>query len=146
MASVEKAGAKQLFLGRPPYPSLLAERGDAPPVITFRGHISLLNKPAVAIVGARNASAAAIRFSRSLAAGLSDAGLVVVSGLARGIDGAAHQGSLEGGTVGVIAGGLDVVYPPEHKELQGRIHTEGLPIPEAPTGGGPTGPQWEKRG
>src|SRR3546814_3810701 len=95
-------------------------------LITFRGHISLLNKPAVAIVGARNASAAAIRFSRSLAAGLSDAGLVVVSGLARGIDGAAHQGSLEGGTVAVIAGGIDVVYPPEHKELRSEEHTSEL--------------------
>src|SRR3546814_4720691 len=104
MAAVEKAGAKQLFLGLPPYPNLLAELEDAPPVITFRDHISLLNKPAVAIVGARNASAAAIRFSRSLAAGLSDAGPVVVFGLARGIDGAAHQGSLEGGPVAVIAG------------------------------------------
>ena len=145
MAAVEKAGAKQLFLGLPPYPNLLAELEDAPPVITFRGHISLLNKPAVAIVGARNASAAAIRFSRSLAAGLSDAGLVVVSGLARGIDGAAHQGSLEGGTVGVIAGGIDVVYPPEHKELQGRIAAEGLLIAAQPPGVEPQARHFPRR-
>src|SRR3546814_17896357 len=105
MAAVEKAGAKQLFLGLPPYPNLLAELEDAPPVITFRGHISLLNKPAVAIVGARNAQAAAIRFSRSLAAGLSAAGLVDVSGLARGIDGAAPRGPLDGGKVWGSGGG-----------------------------------------
>jgi DNA processing protein len=145
MAAVAKAGAKQLFLGLPPYPNLLAELEDAPPVITFRGHISILDKPTVAIVGARNASAAAIRFSRTLAAGLSDTGLTVVSGLARGIDGAAHQGSLAGGTVAVIAGGIDVAYPPEHKELQERIASEGLLIAEQPPGVEPQARHFPRR-
>lgn len=134
MAAVAKAGARQLFLGLPPYPNLLAELEDAPPVITYKGHISLFDKPSVAIVGARNASAAAIRFARGLAADLADAGIVVVSGLARGIDGAAHQGALDGGTIAVIAGGIDVVYPPEHKELQQSIAARGLLIAEQPPG------------
>src|SRR3546814_5918769 len=103
-AAVAKAGAKQLFLGLPPYPNLLAELEDAPPVITYKGHVSLFDKPVVAIVGARNASAAAIRFARSLAADLSEAGIVIVSGLARGTDGAAHQGSIAGGTIAVKIG------------------------------------------
>ena len=145
IAAVAKAGAKQLFLGVPPYPNLLAELEDAPPVITFKGHISLLNKPTVAIVGARNASAAAVRFARTLAAGLADAGLVVVSGLARGIDGAAHQGALQGGTIAVIAGGIDSIYPPEHAELQERIASEGLLIAEQPPGVEPQARHFPRR-
>ncbi len=144
-AAVAKAGAKQLFLGLPPYPNLLAELEDAPPVITFKGHVSLLNKPSVAIVGARNASAAAIRFARTLAAELSGGGLAVVSGLARGIDGAAHQGALDGGTVAVIAGGIDVVYPPEHADLQARIAEQGLLIAEQPPGVEPQARHFPRR-
>lgn len=145
MTAVAKAGAKQLFLGLPPYPNLLAELEDAPPVITFRGHASLFDKPCVAIVGARNASAAAIRFARSLAADLSDAGVTVVSGLARGIDGAAHLDSINGGTIAVIAGGIDVVYPPEHKDLQNQIAEQGLLIAEQPPGVTPQARHFPRR-
>lgn len=145
IAAVEKAGARQLFLGLPPYPSLLAELEDAPPVITCKGHVSLFDKPSVAIVGARNASAAAVRFARALATGLSDAGLTVVSGLARGIDGAAHIGSLDGGTIAVVAGGIDMVYPPEHRELQARIGEQGLIVAEQPPGVEPQARHFPRR-
>lgn len=145
IAAVEKAGARQLFLGLPPYPSLLAELEDAPPVITCKGHVSLFDRPSVAIVGARNASAAAVRFARALATGLSDAGLTVVSGLARGIDGAAHMGSLDGGTIAVVAGGIDVVYPPEHRELQARIGEQGLIVAEQPPGVEPQARHFPRR-
>ncbi len=96
-------------------------------------------RPAVAIVGARNASAAAIKLSRTFAAALAEAGLVVVSGLARGIDGAAHRGALSagqdgGGTIGVIASGIDIAYPPEHADLQEEVAQQGLLLSEQPPG------------
>jgi DNA processing protein len=97
------------------------------------------------MVGARNASAAAIRFARELASGLSSRGAVVVSGLARGIDAAAHGGSISGGTVAVIAGGLDVAYPPEHAELQARIAAEGLLVAEQPLGVEPQARHFPRR-
>ena len=111
---VERIGARYLFLGQGLYPPLLAELETAPPALIVKGHPSLLDRPALAMVGARNASAAACRFARSLAQALGEAGTVVVSGLARGIDTAAHDGSLETGTVAVVAGGIDIVYPPEN--------------------------------
>jgi DNA protecting protein DprA len=96
--------------------------------------LALLDLPAVAMVGARNASAAGIRFARGLAQALGEAGLLVVSGLARGIDTAAHQGAIETGTVGVIAGGIDIVYPPENEALQLAIAERGLLVAEQPPG------------
>jgi DNA processing protein len=111
---VERLGARYLFLGAPPYPPLLAELETAPPALIVKGHLPLLERPAVALVGARNASAAACRYARQLAQELGDSGTVVVSGLARGIDSAVHDGSLDTGTIGVIAGGIDVFYPPEN--------------------------------
>lgn len=131
-AEVEAFGARYLFLGAPDYPTMLAELDDAPPALIVSGDGSVLHRPMVAMVGARNASAAAVRFSRQLAHELSGEGLVVVSGLARGIDTAAHQGSLERGTVGVIAGGIDVVYPPENEGLQREIAARGLLVAEQP--------------
>ena len=134
---VERAqtlNARYLFLGSTAYPALLAELNDAPPAILYRGDLSLLQRPAVAIVGARNASAIACRFARDLADNLSREGITVVSGLARGIDTAAHQGSLRKGTVGVIAGGVDVYFPPENQELQENIADQGLLIAEQPPG------------
>jgi DNA processing protein len=107
-AKVERLGARYLMLGQGLYPPLLAELDDAPPLLIAKGDLNLLDRPSVAIVGARNASAAACRFARSLAHDLGNQGLVVVSGLARGIDSAAHDGALESGTTGVIAGGNDV--------------------------------------
>ncbi len=131
---VERLGARYLFLGEPAYPPLLAELETAPPALIVKGHLSLLDRPAVAIVGARNASAAACRYARTLARQLGEAGSVVVSGLARGIDSAAHDGALETGTIAVIAGGIDVVYPPENEARQQAIAGQGLLIAEQPPG------------
>ena len=134
MEKVEKLGGRYLALGQGLYPSLLAELDDAPPLIIARGDIGMLDRPAVAIVGARNASAAACRFARSLAHDLGSNGLVVVSGLARGIDSAAHDGALETGTVGVIAGGIDIFYPPENEARQRAMFERGLVLAEMPPG------------
>lgn len=134
MAAVAKLGARHLFLGDPDYPPLLAELENAPPALIVRGDASLVRRPCIAIVGARNASAAACRFARQLAQGLAEAGATIVSGLARGIDTAAHQGAIGGGTVGVIASGIDIVFPPENRELQERVATEGLLLAEQPPG------------
>jgi DNA processing protein len=134
MAQVTRLGARHVMLGDRDYPALLAQLDDAPPVFTVRGDLALAQRPCVAMVGARNASAAGCRFARTLAHALAEAGLSVVSGLARGIDTAAHIGSLEGGTIAVIAGGIDIVYPPENAELQERIANEGLLIAEMPPG------------
>ena len=133
-ARVEKLGGRYLLLGRGLYPSLLAELDDAPPLLIAKGNLALLDRPAVAMVGARNASAAACRFARSLAHDLGQEGLVVVSGLARGIDSAAHDGALETGTAGVIAGGIDVFYPPENEARQKSLFERGLVLAEMPPG------------
>jgi len=132
--AVERLGARYLFLDDPDYPQLLAELDNAPPALIWRGRAELLERPAIALVGARNASAAACRFARQLAYGLGEAGVAVVSGLARGIDTAAHQGSLASGTIGVIASGIDVAFPPENAELQERVATEALLLAEQPPG------------
>jgi DNA processing protein len=134
IARVEKLGARFLALGQGLYPRLLAEMEDAPPLLIAKGNINLLDRPAVAIVGARNASAAACRFARGLAHDLGCHDLVVVSGLARGIDSAAHDGALESGTIGVIAGGIDVFYPPENQARQEALFERGLVLAEMPPG------------
>jgi DNA processing protein len=134
MAQVERLGARYLFLGDDGYPPLLAEAESAPPALMVEGDTSLLEKQAVAIVGARNASAAACRFARGLAQALGEAGLLVVSGLARGIDSAAHDGAIETGTAAVIAGGIDIVYPPENEDRQRAVAERGLLIAEMPPG------------
>lgn len=131
---VASLGGRHLLLGDVDYPPLLAALDDAPPALTVRGDAALTNRRTVAMVGARNCSAAGVRFARQLAHALAEAGAVVVSGLARGIDTAAHLGSLDGGTIGVIAGGIDVVYPPENAELQERVAQQGLLIAEMPPG------------
>jgi DNA processing protein len=127
-------GAHYLFIDDADYPGPLAQLENAPPVITYCGNLAFAHQTVVAMVGARNASAAGCRMARTIAQGLGEAGLIVASGLARGIDAAAHQGSLTTGTIGVIAGGIDNVYPPEHAELQARIAAEGLLIAEMPPG------------
>lgn len=134
MERVEQLGARYLFLGQGLYPPLLAELETAPPALIVKGHPTILDKPVVAIVGARNASAAACRFARQLAQDLGSAGTVIVSGLARGIDTAAHDGSLDTGTIGVIAGGIDIFYPPENEARQQAIAERGLLIAEQPPG------------
>ncbi|HSI19588.1 MAG TPA: DNA-processing protein DprA [Sphingomonas sp.] len=134
LAMAAKLGARHLFLGDSDYPMLLAQLDDAPAAIMIRGDTALMTRSTIAMVGARNASAAACRFARQLAAELVRERISVVSGLARGIDTAAHVGSLDGGTIAVIAGGIDVVYPPENAALQERIAQGGLLIAEQPPG------------
>ena len=133
-ARVDKLGARYLMLGQGLYPPLLAELDDAPPLVIAKGDVRLLDRPAVAMVGARNASTAACRFARELAHSLGREGMIVVSGLARGIDSAAHDGALEGGTVGVIAGGIDIFYPPENEGRQKALFERGLVLAEMPPG------------
>lgn len=142
--AVRRAGAKYLFHDQPGYPRLLCEIDGAPPILTWRGDLSLLAKPCVAMVGARNASAAAMKLAREFAGELAGEGFAVVSGLARGIDGAAHEGALPA-TVGVIASGIDVTYPPQHEALQERIATEGLLLAEQPPGTEPRGSHFPSR-
>lgn len=134
ISRVEKFGAKFLALGQGLYPRLLAELEDAPPLLIAKGNLNLLDRQAIAIVGARNASAAACRFARGLAHDLGDHTLAVVSGLARGIDSAAHDGALETGTIGVIAGGIDIFYPPENADRQKALYERGLVLAELPSG------------
>lgn len=145
MAAVEKAGARLVARGEGDYPPLLAQIEAAPPLLTARGHLHLGRRPAVAMVGARNASAAGQRIAREIAFELGRHGLVVVSGLARGIDGVAHMAALESGTIAVVAGGIDVVYPPEHAELQARIAEAGLVIAEMPPGTQPQARHFPRR-
>jgi DNA processing protein len=134
IAAVEKVGARYLVMGQGLYPRLLTELEDAPPLLIAKGNLSLLDRMAVAIVGARNASAAACRFARGLAYDLGQRDVVVVSGLARGIDSAAHDGALESGTIAVVAGGIDVFYPPENETRQKALYEGGLVLAEMPPG------------
>ena len=134
VASVAAFGGRHLVLGNGVYPRLLAEMEDAPPLIVAKGQTDLLDRPAVAIVGARNASAAACRFARSLAYDLGGEGLTVVSGLARGVDTAAHDGALGSGTVGIVAGGIDIFDPPENRARQEAMFERGLVLAEMPPG------------
>jgi DNA processing protein len=134
MEQVAKYGARHLFLGQGLYPPLLAELENAPPAMIVKGDLSLLEKPAIAMVGARNASAAACRLARTLARDVGVAGAVVVSGLARGVDTAAHDGAMESGTIAVVAGGIDIYYPPENEERQRAIAERGLLVAEQPPG------------
>jgi DNA processing protein len=127
-------GAVPLVLGDPLYPALLAGIPDAPPFLWCRGDPSLLSRPSIALVGARNASSLGLRTARALAAGLGSAGRVIVSGLARGIDAAAHAAALDTGTVAVLAGGVDVIYPAENAPLAAQITERGALVSEQPMG------------
>jgi len=145
LAAAAKLGAHLLFIGTPDYPALLAHSETAPPVLYARGDTGLLERPAVAIVGARNASAAGVRFARQLAMDLGAGEQVIVSGLARGIDAAAHAAALDSGTIAVVAGGVDVAYPPDHADLMGRIADQGLIIAEQPPGTEPQARHFPRR-
>ncbi|MEO9633270.1 MAG: DNA-processing protein DprA [Parasphingorhabdus sp.] len=134
LQAMHHLGASLTFLNDPTYPSLLAELSNAPPALLWKGRLNLLEKPIVAIVGARNASAAACRFAQGLANNLVESGVSIVSGLAKGVDTAAHQGSLKKATIAVIAGGLDVFYPPENERMQTEIARRGLLLAEQPLG------------
>jgi DNA processing protein len=125
-------GVEFLALGEPDYPSRLQMIDDAPPLLAVRGRREIFARPLVAIVGSRNASAAGAKFAQTLARNLGDAGFGIVSGLARGIDAAAHRASLASGTVAVLAGGHDRIYPAEHTDLLESILAAGAAISEMP--------------
>jgi DNA processing protein len=130
----ESAGARLLLLGDPDYPPQLAALDPPPPLLWMRGDPALLIRDSLAIVGARIASAGGQRIARGLAAGLGQAGFVVTSGMARGIDGAAHEGALTTGTVAVLGGGVDDIYPAEHESLYERLLEQGCVVSESPMG------------
>lgn len=134
LAAVEKLGGRMIVRGEEGYPAILDVMDDAPGCLTLLGHSVLLEKPAVALVGSRNASVNAMTFCSNLAEALGGKGMVVASGLARGIDAAAHQGSLSQGTIAVVAGGIDQIYPRENEKLYHRIAEEGLILAEMPFG------------
>ncbi len=145
LAAAAKAGARPLFTIEPGYPTALAHVDVPPPLLYVKGNTELLARPAVGIVGSRNASAAGQRFARQIAAALGAEGLAVVSGLARGIDAAAHEASLTAGTVAVLAGGIDNVYPPEHEALQRQIGESGCLVTEQPPGYVPRAQDFPRR-
>ncbi|MEC3949411.1 DNA-processing protein DprA [Sphingobium sp. HWE2-09] len=134
IAQSRALGARYLLMGDADYPVLLEQFEGAPPALILRGDSGLASRQCIAMVGARNASAAACRFARSLAQDLGQRGAVVVSGLARGIDTEVHRGSIASGTIAVIASGIDIAFPPENAALQEQVATEGLLITEHPPG------------
>lgn len=134
LEAVAELGGRFLVLGEASYPAALAALPDAPPVLALLGPGELTGPRHLAVVGARNASANGQRLAERLARDLGDAGFTVVSGLARGIDAAAHRGSLASGTIAVLAGGIDVVYPPQHQDLYEAIREQGLILSEMPLG------------
>lgn len=142
-----KHGAIILLHGEPGYPARLACLDDPPPVVTCLGRVTLFERPAVAIVGARNASGNGRSLARKLACGVAEAGLTVISGLARGIDAAAHEGALgtPASTIAVTASGVDIAYPPENAGLLQRIAAEGLVVSERPMGGEPRAQHFPRR-
>lgn len=148
--ALAKRGARLVARPEPDYPEALAALDDAPPVITVKGRAELLNPSKIALVGARNASANGRRIAADIASGLARAGTVVVSGMARGIDTAAHLGALDarsqdGGTIAVVAGGIDVLYPPENAALFERLGNEGLIIAECALGTEPVARHFPRR-
>lgn len=143
--ALRRRGAHLIALGEAAYPVPLQAIDSAPPLIAIEGDPAVLNRPCVALVGSRNASAAGLKFTATLARELGEAGFVVVSGLARGIDTAAHQASLESGTIAVLAGGLDEVYPPQNIPLLERIRERGAALSEMPLGWAPRGRDFPRR-
>src|ERR1041385_3361135 len=132
MEAARKLGVTLVGVREEAYPQRLAEIDDAPPLLAVRGNAAALTRPMIAMVGSRNASAAGLKFAERLARDLADAGFVIASGLARGIDAAAHRASLTTGTVAVLAGGQDRIYPAQHVDLLEGILPEGAAISEMP--------------
>jgi DNA processing protein len=141
----ESLGAHLVAVGEPGYPPALAHVEAPPPLLYIKGRTDLAAIPIVAIVGARNGSAVAQKFTRQLASELGLEGFVIASGLARGIDTAAHHAALEHGTIAVLAGGIDVVYPPENEALQQDIGERGLLISERSPGFSPRSQDFPRR-
>ena len=134
MESGRRAGARLIVFGDPDYPEMLAAIDPPPPLLWTLGDAALMARPCIAVVGARIASAGGQRIARGLSQQLGEAGHVVVSGLARGIDGAAHAGALPTGTVAVLGGGVDDVYPPDNANLYAQIAEQGCVVSESPMG------------
>ncbi|WP_299141398.1 DNA-processing protein DprA [uncultured Tateyamaria sp.] len=132
--AARRAGATLVAQGTDAYPLSLAALSDAPPFLWVLGDVDMLQRPAVALVGARNASSLGTRMARRLARDLGEAGYIIVSGLARGVDAAAHLGALDTGTVAVQAGGVDTIYPAENTELAQNIGKQGARVSEQPMG------------
>ncbi|CAA6605335.1 Predicted Rossmann fold nucleotide-binding protein [Rhodospirillaceae bacterium LM-1] len=145
LAAASRLGAQVVAWCEPAYPAWLKATEDAPPLVCVLGNLHLLQKPMVGIVGARNASINGRRFAKRLAESLGAAGIVVASGMARGIDGAAHEGALANGTVAVLAGGVDNIYPPEHADLYRRIVDAGAVMSEMPPGTVPQASHFPRR-
>lgn len=143
--AVLKSGGDILLACDNDYPLALAAIEDAPPVLTVIGYTGLMNRTCLAVVGARNASLNGCKFAERLARDLGNADQTVVSGLARGIDTAAHTGALNTGTVAVVAGGIDVVYPPENQKLYDAIREKGLIVAESPMGAAPRAQDFPRR-
>lgn len=137
--------AELIAWGEPAYPPLLAQIHDPPPLIYAKGRLDLLLKKTIGVVGARNASVNGRRFAKKLSADLGAGGLMVASGLARGIDAAAHEGAVATGTAAVLGGGIDISYPAENADLQARIAEEGVLVAEAPPGTKPQARHFPRR-
>jgi DNA processing protein len=146
IAALDRLGGRFLFAGRPGYPELLSHIPDRPAVIAVLGDHAAFETDAVAIVGGRNASANGQKIAEQLGRALAEAGIAVVSGMARGVDAAAHRGALAAGrTIAAVAGGLDVPYPPEHADLQRAIAGRGAVVAEAPLGTTPQARHFPRR-
>lgn len=142
---VIKIGAHIVHWGTAAYPPLLAHIDDAPPILTVRGHLSFLRKRAVAIVGARNSSLNGQRFAQHTATAIGGAGFLVVSGMARGIDTSAHKGALKTGTIAILGGGVDIIYPRENEKIYSEIIERGAVCAEAPLGTRPQARHFPRR-
>lgn len=142
---LKRFGGRMIVFGEDDYPKWLSNIADAPPVLNVIGDVSLLSKSCVGIVGARNASANAKRYTMSLASELGQKGQVIISGMARGIDTVAHEASLGTGTIAVLAGGLDEIYPTENTHLYHQIVEKGCVVSEMPLGTKPTAHHFPRR-
>ncbi|KPF62218.1 DNA processing protein DprA [Bosea sp. AAP35] len=145
METLRRLGGRMIALGEAQYPRPLQAIDSAPPLLALLGQAPVLLRPCVALVGSRNASAAGMKFTARLARDLGEAGFAIVSGLARGIDTAAHEASLATGTIAVLAGGLDEVYPPQNLPLLHRLLEQGAAISEMPLGLAPRGRDFPRR-
>jgi DNA processing protein len=145
LEAAESFGASLVAIGEPGYPPALAQVDAPPPLLYVKGRLDLAAIPIVAIVGARNGSAVGQKFTRQIATDLALEGFVIASGLARGIDTAAHRAALDHGTIAVVAGGIDSVYPPENEELQREIGERGLLVTERAPGFSPRGKDFPRR-
>lgn len=143
--ALQKLGGNITCVAEKDYPLALTATDDTPPVISYIGDINLVRTPCIAIVGARNASLNGRKFAAKLAKELGQSGQTIVSGLARGIDTSAHEGALDTGTIAVVAGGIDIVYPRENQQLYDRIKQSGLVIAESPLGMEPIARHFPKR-